>query len=141
MWTCPHCRQRFVNTNQWHSCGKNTVEAFLRGKSENSLQLYDLLIATFRSIGDFELHPARTRIALNNRMRFAAINRLGNDFVTGHLVLDKRYEGTGCFHKIDSVTKNAHVHHFKIQAQEDLSEELQKFIGIAYRQGKGSSMK
>ena len=86
MWNCPKCKQRFVNTNQWHSCGQNTVDGFLANKTEKAIELYEHLISEFKKIGDFELHPAKTRIALNKKMRFASINKLGKDFLDAHLV-------------------------------------------------------
>lgn len=134
MWTCPKCQQQFVNTNQWHSCGENSLDQFLEGKTEVALELYDALLTEFRGIGKFVLHPAKSRIALNNRMRFASINRLGKDFLNGHLVLRDRYDETSCFHKIDSVTKNAHVHHFKLVTSDDITEELKSFMKVAYWQ-------
>ncbi len=138
MWTCPKCQQQFVNTNQWHSCNQNTVSNFLEGKSKKSLELYHLLMEAFSQFGPFELHPAKTRIALNNRMRFAAINRLGKDFLTGHLVLDQRQEQATCFFRIDSVTKKAHVHHFKIFDRKDLNAELLAFMKMTYQLGEKS---
>lgn len=135
MWTCPKCKQKFVNTNQWHSCGQNTVDNFLANKTEKVIELYHYIISEFRKIGDFELHPAKTRIALNNKMRFASINRLGRDCLGAHLVFNQRFDGTLCFHKIDEVTKTAFVHHFKLCSKNDLTEELKKYMRMAYKIG------
>ena len=135
MWTCPKCKQKFINTNQWHSCGKNTVENFLSGKTQISIELYHHLLEEFRKVGDFELHPAKTRIALNNKMRFASINRLGRDFLDGHLVFTKKFSNTNCFHRIDEVTKTAYVHHFKLYSKSDLTGELKGYMEKAYLEG------
>ncbi len=135
MWTCPKCQQKFVNTNQWHSCGQNTTENFLSGKTETSLELYHCLIEAFKKIGDFELHPAKTRIALNNKMRFASINRLGKDFLDGHLVFTEKFRNSLCFHKIDEVTKTSYVHHFKLYSKSDLTNELKGYMRMAYQAG------
>lgn len=32
LWTCPKCGRQFTNRNQSHSCGRYTVEDFLKGK-------------------------------------------------------------------------------------------------------------
>lgn len=135
MWTCPKCKQKFVNTNQWHSCGQNTVDLFLANKTEKALELYRNLIKEFEKIGDFELHPAKTRIALNNKMRFASINKLGKDFLDAHLVLTKRFDETLCFHRIETVTNTAHVHHFRLYNKDDLTSELTDYLKKAYKIG------
>ncbi len=135
MWTCPKCRQKFVNTNQWHSCGQNTLENFLANKTEKTIELYNHIIKEFRAIGDFELHPAKTRIALNKKMRFASINRLGKDFLDGHLVLTKRFDKTLCFHRIEVVTARACVHHFRLCTKDDLTDELKEYMRMAYEVG------
>ncbi len=135
MWTCQKCKQKFVNTNQWHSCGQNTVANFLQKKTDKTIELYEYLITEFRKFGDFELHPAKTRIALNKKMRFASINKLGKDYLDAHLVFTERYDETLCFHKIDTVTNSAHVHHFRLYSKEDLTDELKKYMKMAYEIG------
>lgn len=135
MWTCPKCKQKFLNANQWHSCGENTVENFLHNKNDVVIELYHYLIAEFKKIGDFELHPAKTRIALNKKMRFASINRLGKDFLDAHLVFPEKHDSTLCFHKIDEVTKTAYVHHFKLHSKNDLTSELKKYMKVAHEIG------
>lgn len=124
-----------MNTNQWHSCGQNTVEDFLSNRTNKALELYHHLISEFRKIGDFELHPAKTRIALNKRMRFAAINRLGKDFVEAHLIFPEKFDKALCFRKIDEVTNTAFVHHFRIYEAEDITIELKGFMALAYKIG------
>jgi len=135
MWTCPKCKQKFVNINQWHSCSQNTVDKFLANRTKKALELYNHFISEFKKIGDFELHPAKTRIALNKKMRFASINRLGKDCLDAHLVFIERFDETLCFHKIDEVTKRAFVHHFRLYRKEDLTDELKKYMKMAYKIG------
>ena len=135
MWTCPKCKQKFVNANQWHSCGQNTVDNFLANKTEKAIELYDYIITEFGKIGDFELHPAKTRIALNKKMRFASINRLGKNFLDGHLVFTEKFDGSPCFHRIEIVTKRAFVHHFRLYSKDDLTDELKKYMRLAYKIG------
>ena len=135
MWICPKCKQKFVNTNQWHSCGQNTVDGFLANKTEKALDLYGHVIEEFKKIGEFELHPAKTRIALNKKMRFASINKLGKDFLEAHLVFTQRFDETSCFHKIDTVMNTAHVHHFRLHSKDDLTKELKKYMKMAYEIG------
>lgn len=141
MWTCPKCKQKFVNTNQWHSCGQNTVENFLANKTEKALGLYELIISEFKKIGDFELHPAKTRIALNKKMRFASINKLGKDYLDAHLVFTQRFDESLCFHKIDTVTETAHVHYFRLSNKKDITEELKGYMKLAHKIGTREHLK
>ena len=52
MWTCPHCGQEFVKTNQQHSCNDNTLDDFLRGKSEFTIALFWHFARSFQKIGE-----------------------------------------------------------------------------------------
>lgn len=134
MWTCPVCNQKFRNRNQSHSCGLGSVEQFLEGKSEISVRLYKYFIASYKKIGKFEFHPAKTRIALASRIRFAAINRLGKDFLEGHLVISKDFPGSKCFHRIDHFG-SSYVHNFRLYKKEGVTDELIGFMKMAFDEG------
>src|SRR5580698_7638803 len=132
MWTCPNCHQKFVNINQSHSCGSFTVEEFLEGKTETAIRLYHYFLNEYRKIGDFELHPVKTRIALVKQMRFCAINKLGKDFISIHLVLAASYADSPVFYKIDNLGDRFFIHHLKIKQEEDITGEVRKFMRLAY---------
>jgi hypothetical protein len=133
MWTCPKCKQKFVNKNQSHSCGNWTVEEFLSGKTDHSVKLFNSFLDEFRTIGDFELHPVKTRVALLTMIRFASINKIGSDFVDGHLVLVEPMEDD-CFRRVENLGDRFYVHHFRIT---DISQirELRPFMKKAYAVG------
>ena len=44
LWACPRCGKRFVTRNIWHSCGPDTVEAFLEGKGAKARALWEALV-------------------------------------------------------------------------------------------------
>lgn len=77
MWICPKCKQKFYNKNQSHSCGNFTVDDFLSGKTRKAISLFHSLPKKFEQIGNYELHPVKTRVALLTKMRFASVNKLG----------------------------------------------------------------
>lgn len=135
MWTCPECKQLFINKNQWHSCAQNTLENFLRGKPEKSVELFHCFIDTYKQISDFRLHPAKTRIALAAKMRFASVNRLGKDFLGGHLVLTQHYTDELCFHRVDQFGERVFVHNFRLYDQHDLTEKFKDYMKKAYSVG------
>ena len=87
-------QKRFVNKNQWHSCGDHSVDDFLLGKNKYTISVYEKFVEALRSIGEFTVSPAMTRIAFITRMRFVAINRIGRNFINVHLILSKRHESS-----------------------------------------------
>lgn len=111
------------------------MDNFLAGKTEKATGLFLYFIDTYKQIGDFDLHPAKTRIALVAEMRFCAINRLGKDFLDGHFVFPRRYSDTVCFHKIDQFGDRAYVHHFRLYNKEDITDELNEYMIKAYAVG------
>jgi Domain of unknown function (DUF5655) len=133
MWTCPKCKQKFVNRNQWHSCGQNTLGNFLEGKSLEAVGLFNHFIKSYKKIGPFDLHPAKTRVALVAKIRFASINKIGKDFIRGRLLFNKPYENAGCFYKIEPLVEiNYYVHHFQLRHKEDINNEFKKYMRLAY---------
>ncbi len=83
--------------------------------------------------------PEKTRIAFQVRMSFAAVQVQAGK-ITGHLVLTERHERP-CFVRIDSISRQNHVHHFRIEEPEDLDAELCDFIKQAYRVGQQKHLK
>jgi hypothetical protein len=135
MWECPNCHQHFYNTNQSHSCGVYSVEQFLAGKTEQSQALFHAFLVAYQSIGDYELHPVKTRVALLVKMRFASINKLGADYLDGHLVLVEAHPDEAAFYKIDNLNNRFFVHHFRLYQAVDISTEFKKYMALAYRVG------
>lgn len=134
MWTCPECQHRFVNRNQSHSCGAYTVGHFLHGKTETARALFRHFLYTCETIGTFALHPVKTRVALMNQMRFAAINRLGKEYIAGHLVLIEKYNKPYWFYKIDNLGDRFFVHHFRATTKQEITR-LKPAMRLAYRVG------
>ncbi|HVV56518.1 MAG TPA: DUF5655 domain-containing protein [Mucilaginibacter sp.] len=135
MWTCPRCGHHFYNKNQSHSCGGYTVDDFLEGKPEHSVQLFNDFLDEYRKIGPFELHPVKTRIALLTKMRFCSVNKIGAGHIAIHLVLTTPFEHTLCFYKIDNLANRFFVHHARIYDHEDFTAELKYYMALAYKTG------
>jgi len=89
-----------LNRNVRHSCNDNTVEDFLRNKSDKTVGLFYFLVEEYRKLGDFVLHPAKTMIRFAAKIRFAYIHRLGKDYVDVVLQLREPHKETLCFHKM-----------------------------------------
>src|SRR5215831_3469009 len=114
MWTCPQCGHKFYNKNQSHSCGNYTVAHFLDGKTEKAIGLFNYFISEYKKVGDFELHPVKTRVALLTQMRFCSINKIGKDFIDVHFVLTEPYHDNSCFYRIENLGDRFFVHHVKM---------------------------
>src|SRR5690349_9566761 len=91
MWTFPRCRARFVNRHASHSCVKRTLAELFAGKPRAGVRHAKALIAAVRALGPVTLHPVKTRVALMVDVRFAAINRIGDDWIRGHVWLRERH--------------------------------------------------
>ena len=140
MWTCPKCGHSFYNKNQSHSCGKYTVDDFLKGKTEESLDLFKFFLSEYKKIGDFQLHPVKTRIALLTKMRFCSINKIGKGYIDIHLVLTQPHNNL-CFYRIDNLANRFFVHHAKIYSRKDISDELKRYMNLAYNTGNREHVK
>ena len=136
MWACPFCNQKFVHSNQLHSCNEKTVNDFLKGKSETTIGLFYAFIQEYQKLGNFVLHPARTRIAFAARIRFGYIHRLGKDFVDVALTFDRPYHDNLCFYRIGEVPGGKIFQHYlRIFRREDINDEMKKFMRLALENG------
>ena len=136
MWTCPECKQKFLHVNQWHSCAEKTVQDFLINKSPLTIELFHHFIKEYMKIGDFVLHPARSRIAFAAKIRFGYIARLGRNFVDGALTFNRRYDDNLCFYRIGEVPGGKYFqHYFRIFAKEDVNSELKSYMKMALDYG------
>ena len=136
MWTCSNCGQKFIHTNQWHSCAERSVEDFLINKSPLTIELFWHLINEYTLLGDFVLHPARSRIAFAAKIRFGYISRLGKDFVDAALTFNKRYDDNLCFYRIGEVPGGRYFqHYFRIFNKEDVNDELRMYMKKALDYG------
>jgi len=136
MWTCPICDQRFLRKNQTHSCNEKTVDDFLLGKSDHTIDLFYHFISEYRKIGRFVLHPARSRIAFAAKRRFGYIHRLGKDFVDIALTFNEPYRENLCFYRIGEVPGGKIFQHYlRVMRREDVNDEVRKFMKMALENG------
>jgi hypothetical protein len=132
MWICPNCQQQFLNKNQYHSCNERTVEDFLKGKSVHTVELYNYFIEEYQKIGEFVLHPAKSRIAFAGKTRFGYIHRLGKDFLDVSLTFDKPYRDNLCFYRIGEVPGGKIFQHYlRIYSKDDINKEVRKYMKLA----------
>ncbi|MEO8413877.1 MAG: DUF5655 domain-containing protein [Ginsengibacter sp.] len=113
----------------------NTIELFLKEKSDHSKSLFYHFIHEYKKIGAVTLHPAKTMIGIaNDKKRIAWITQFGKNFIHVVFPLSKSYPDNLCFQKIAQVPGDAHQfnHHFRMLYTEDVNEEVIRFMKLAY---------
>ena len=136
MWTCPECDQKFLHKNQFHSCNERTVESFIRGKSDHIIELFHYFIKEYQKLGEFVLHPAKSRIAFAAKIRFGYIARIGSDFIDIALTFNKPYKENLCFYRIGEVPGGKIFQHYiRLQYKDDINDEVKKFMKMALQAG------
>ncbi|ACU60451.1 hypothetical protein [Chitinophaga pinensis] len=120
---------------------KSTVtlfEAFIAGKSEQTLTLLSHLITQYQQLGDIYLYPTKSMLGIGIRdKRIAWITQLGKSFVHVVFPFTQPYNDNLCFQKIAPVPGDAHQfnHHFRMLAREDVNEEVLKFMQLSLAPG------
>jgi len=121
----------------YHTDDPNALSAFLAGKSEVSLALFDHFISEFSKVAPVTLHPAKTMIGISNgHKRIAWVTQFGKGFL--HVVFPFRqpYNDNLCFQKIAQVPDDnkQYNHHFRILQTEDVNDEVRGFMKKAWSQ-------
>ena len=106
----------------------------MSGKPRRAVELYNRFVNLMKSCGPFLVAPAKTRIGFQVRMIFAAVNKLGERGLDAHVVLASRLEHPR-FIKIQEMSPRCFVHHFRIEAVEEIDEEVARWLREAYRVG------
>jgi hypothetical protein len=123
-----------VTRNLSHSCVKTTIRAFFAGKPRHGVALAKALIAEARALGPVTLHPVKTRIALMVDLRFAAIYRISEDSIRGHLWLKER-DATERFERVEQLGAD-YLYHFVISDERPIDDELCRFLAMSYAIGR-----
>ena len=113
LWHCPICGERFTTRSQWHACGSFEIEALFARRLPVVRRLYDRFLEIVHESGPVTVIPQKTRIALQVRMRFAALMPQ-KDALKGHLVLARRCTSER-FEKIETYSPRNHVHVFRLR--------------------------
>jgi hypothetical protein len=133
LWRCPTCGEKFTTWNQWHACGTFDINALFARSEPVVRRLYDRFLAVVERSGPVRVIPQKTRIALQVRMRFAALMPQ-SVVLKGHLVLARR-SPSARFEKIETYSPRNHVHVFRLSSEDELDAPFCELIGEAYRVG------
>ena len=115
----------------------NDISAFLSGKSEQTLLLFNHFINEYQKLAPVTIHPAKTMIGIaNSHRRIAWITQLGKNFVHVVFPFKQAYPDNLCFQKIAQVPDDNKQfnHHFRMYNVEDVNDEVIGFMRKAWNQ-------
>lgn len=133
LWRCPACGEQFTTRNQWHACGTFDLDTLFARSQPVVRRLFDRFVEIVQGFGPVRVIPQKTRIALQVRMRFAALMPQ-KAVLKGHLVLARR-RPSARFEKIETYSPRNHVHVFRLGSEDELDARFRELIGEAYRVG------
>jgi hypothetical protein len=135
-WACPACGRTFARTGQTHVCSDWTVERHLEAGTKTGRALFERFVELVRSCGDFEYAVTKTTVTFKGRRRGFAGARPKEDRLVGYFDIPRRVDGP----QIRSVApygKRLFVHHFSLDAPDQLGGDFAGWIREAYEVGEG----
>jgi Domain of unknown function (DUF5655) len=132
LWRCPRCGAKLIAKNLSHACGDYSIQKFLEGKGRHGQNLFERFVALIARCGPYDAAPAKTRVAFMAKVRFASVNRVGDDYVDVHFVLPRALESPR-FRKVEHLGK-VHVHHLRLRESREFDRELAAWLRQSYEE-------
>ena len=134
LWTCPRCGRAFARRNQTHTCRPLvSLDEHFDGRSPEVRAIFDRVVELAERCGPVAVLPERSRIALQARMSFAALQPR-RATLDGHVVLARRLESPR-FRRIETFGPRNHVHAFRFASVEEVDDEVAAWLAEAYEVG------
>jgi hypothetical protein len=130
LWSCPRCQRKFAKANQWHSCGKFTVEQYLEGKPPEVVALLDRLVELATACGPVIVAPTKSMVLFKAQTSFAEV-KAKKDRLDVHVVFQKRVANPR-FTRIKVLWPGFIVHSFQVEEIGQLDEEVAGWLKTAY---------
>ncbi len=130
-WRCRECGRRFRHRNQWHSCGRFTLDEFLKKKGPRARELFEAFRLAVQKCGEAEIAPAKTMVAFRRRRNFVTVERLSNRGFTAMILLPAKAESPR-FERIQAVSPWCWVHWARIESTEEIDAEVCDWIEMAW---------
>jgi hypothetical protein len=134
MWRCPTCGQTFVTANMPHSCHVVGLDEHFARSEPNVRATFDALLAAACSLGPVTVNATKSRISLQARMRFAAVEAPRKHHLNAHLVLTRPIESDR-FTRVEHLPPYYHLHNLRLEAPEDVDDEFKTWLAEAYEIG------
>lgn len=133
LWQCPVCGEKFTTANQWHSCGNFSLKDLFSHSEPRVFEIYQKFAKMVRTCGPVTIIPQKTRVTFQVRMRFVSLYPR-KSYLLGGFVFARRHNHPK-FHKIESFSPRNHLHHFRLESQDDLDFKFRDWIAEAYLVG------
>ncbi len=133
LWTCPRCGHRFVTANLWHSCGVHSMSEHFDGKEPHVAAAFDTIVRVAKECGPLEVYAQKSRIVLQNRVRFASVITRKKHLILG-LWLDRKIEHP-LFTRYELIGTAGHYPYFEIREASQIDDALRALIRDAYFSG------
>jgi uncharacterized protein DUF5655 len=133
MWRCPTCGQTFVTRNMPHSCQVVPLDSHFAGGREALRAVFDAFVAAAQESGPVTINSTKSRITLQNRMRFAAVEPRQRH-LNAHVVLQRPLTSPR-FTTVEHIPPRYYVHKFRLHTPEDVDAELKAWLTEAYVSG------
>jgi len=133
LWECPQCGERFTTANQWHSCGKHSLEALFASCEPQVFRIYQKFAQMVQACGPVTIIPQKTRVTFQVRMRFVSLYPR-KAHLLGGFVFARRHAHRK-FHKVETLSLLNHLHHFRLKSEEELDTDFRRWIEEAYAVG------
>ncbi|MFG1812959.1 DUF5655 domain-containing protein [Kribbella sp. NPDC049174] len=110
------------------------VDAHFVGKDPAVRETFERIVRVVQGLGPVEVLPEKTRIALHNRMSFAAfVPRV--HWLDGHVVLAERLDSAR-FTKVEVYSARNVLHAFRLRRAAEVDDEVVVWLTKAYAVGR-----
>lgn len=133
LWSCPDCGRRFVNANQWHSCGNQELADVLEGVSDRARAIYDEIETELEAVDGLRVHPQKTRIAFITRMTFAGV-RLARRWVDLSFIIDEPVDDPR-IRRIDLYGPTSFAHEVRLEDVDAVDADVKGWLARSVRRG------
>ena len=134
LWRCPECGNRYATENAWHACGTNTLKNLFSGSDPNVIKLFRKFAKMVQACGPAKVLVEQTRVLFRDRARFAgALPR--KSYLHCVVALPGRLDHPR-FINIENYGEHFLSHHFRVESEADLNDEVQEWLHLAYRVGR-----
>ena len=119
-----------MTRNLWHSCGRYTLDSHFVGKPPELRAAFRRWVAAARKAGPVTVYAQKTRIVLQQRVRFAgAVVR--PTWVDAGLWLRRRVEHPRLV-RTEDFGRLGYGHHFRLERATDIDPALEKLVRESY---------
>ena len=132
MWRCPVCGQTFVTRNMPHSCQVVPLGDHFAGRPPAVRAAFDAFVAAAEEHGPVTINATKSRITLQVRMRFAAVEPR-RDHLRGHLVLKRHIKSDRL--TVEHLPPHYYLHRFRLTDPAGVDDELKAWLAEAYQVG------